>query len=174
MLVALAILGTLWSTGALASRETRQEEIAEAGAQVMPFDLEKTTHIFEKTETGGVQQVVADDPNDADQIVLIREHLAEEATAFQRGDLSDPADIHGEEMPGLKDLEAGANEIDIRYADLPDGARITYESDDPALVAALHAWFDAQTSDHGDDAEGGDSETDDPSSDHNEHDDEQD
>ena len=150
-----AILGVLWTTGTFASQETRQEEVAEKGAQVMPFDLEETTHVFQKTESGGVQKVVADDPTDAEQVTLIREHLEEEAAAFRRGDLSDPSEIHGEEMPGLKELEAGAKEMDIRYSALPGGAKIEYESSDPALVAALHAWFDAQVSDHGDHAEDG-------------------
>ncbi|MGX7671207.1 hypothetical protein [Plantactinospora sp. DSM 117369] len=27
-------------------------------------------------------------------------------------------------------------------------ARITYTTSDPAIVTALHAWFDAQVSDH--------------------------
>ena len=172
-LATVAILGTLWATGAFASQETRQEEIAEKGGQVMPFDLEKTTHVFEKTQTGGVQKVVADDPNDAEQVALIREHLEEEADAFRRGDLSDPSEIHGEEMPGLKELEAKAEEIDIRNSDLPDGAKIEYETNDPALVAALHAWFDAQLSDHGDHAEDGGSGTEGRPSDHEGHDDEQ-
>jgi len=173
MLVAVAVLGTLWAMSALGSRETRQDAIAEAGARVMPFDLEKTTHIFEKTGTGGVQRVVADDPNDAEQIALIREHLDEEAAAFRRGDLSDPAEIHGEEMPGLDGLESGATEIDIRYSDLLDGAKIEYESSNPDLVAALHDWFDAQTSDHGNHAEDGSSGADDRPSDREGHDDEQ-
>ncbi len=56
-------------------------------------------------------------------------------------------------MPGLEELEAGAEEMDIRYSDLPDGAKIEYESGDPTLVAALHDWFDAQVSDHGNHAE---------------------
>ena len=173
-LATVAILGTLWAMGALASQEeTRQEEIAEKGAQVMPFDLEETTHIFEKTQTGGLQKVVADDPNDAEQVALIREHLEEEAAAFRRGDFSDPSEIHGEEMPGLEDLEAGAEKMDIRYSDLPDGAKIEYESSDPALVATLHDWFDAQVSDHGDHAEDGRSRADGRPSDHEEHDDEQ-
>ncbi len=172
-LATVAILGALWATGALAFQETRQEEIAEKGAEVMPFDLEKTTHVFEKTETGGVQKVVADDPNDAEQVALIREHLEEEAAAFRRGDLSDPSEIHGEEMPGLKELEAGAKEMDIRYSELPDGAKIEYETSDPALVTALHTWFDTQVSDHGDHAEDGSSGTDGRPSDHEGHDDEQ-
>lgn len=154
-LATVATLGTLSPTGTLAFQETRQEEIAEKGAEVMPFDLEETTHVFEKTETGGVQKVVADDPNDAEQVALIREHLEEEAAAFRQGDVSDPSEIHGEEMVGLKELEAGADDVDIRYSDLPDGAKIEYETSDPALVAVLHDWFDAQVSDHGEDAEGG-------------------
>ena len=104
-LATVAILGTLWATGALAFQEPRQEEIAARGAEVMPFDLEETTHIFQKTETGGVKKVVADDTNDAEQITLIREHLEEEAAAFRRFDLSVPSEIHVEEMPVLEDLE---------------------------------------------------------------------
>ena len=169
----VAVLGTLWATGAFASQGTRQEEVAQKGAEVMPFDLEETTHVFEKTQTGGVQKVVADDPNDAEQVALIREHLEEEAAAFRRGDLSDPSEIHGEEMPGLEELEAGAEEMDIRYLDLPDGAKIEYEISDPTLVAALHDWFDAQSSDHGDHAEDGGSGADGHPSDQGGHDDEQ-
>ncbi len=168
----VAILGTLWATGAFASQETRQEEVAQKGTEVMPFDLEETTHVFEKTETGGVQKVVADGPTGAEQVALIREHLEEEAAAFRRGDLSDPAEIHGEDMPGLEGLEAGAEEVDIRYSDLPDGAKIVYETGDPALVAALHDWFDAQVSDHGEHAEDAGSGADGRPSDHERHDDE--
>jgi hypothetical protein len=171
-LATVVIMGTLWATGAFASQEeTRQGEVAEKGARVMPFDLEETTHVFEKTRTGGVQEVVADDPNDAEQVALIREHLEEEAAAFRLGDLSDPSEIHGEEMPGLEDLEAGAKEMDIRYSDLPDGAKIEYETGDPALVAALHDWFDAQLSDHGDHAADGASDAEGRPSDQEGHDD---
>ena len=170
---ALVVVGALWATGALAFQETRQEEIAARGTEVMPFDLEETTHIFQKAQTGGVQKVVADDPTDAEQVALIREHLEEEAAAFRRGDLSDPAQIHGEEMPGLKELEAGAEKMDIRYSDLPNGAKIEYETSDPALVGALHDWFEAQLSDHGDHAVEGGSGADGRPSDHEGHDGEQ-
>ena len=52
------------------------------------------THLFNAVATGGTQRVVADGRRDHDQISLIREHLREEATAFQRGNLADPAAIH--------------------------------------------------------------------------------
>ncbi len=156
MVAALAVLGTLYATGAFAfqedQEEARQRQVAERGSEVMPFDLEATTHVYEKTENGGVQEVVADDPDDAENVAAIREHLKEEAEAFSRGEFSDPASIHGEQMPGLAELEAGAHRVGVRYEKVPDGARIVLTSEDPELVAAVHDWFDAQLSDHGDDA----------------------
>lgn len=151
ILAVAATLGVLYGTGARPS-QSRQDAVAERGKSVMPFDLEKTTHVFEPLDNGGVQKVVADDPKDDDQIALIREHLKEEVEAFRRGNLSDPAEIHGKYMPGLAKLEAGAKEMEIRYSELPNGAQIEYESRDSELVLALHDWFAAQLSDHGNDA----------------------
>lgn len=128
---------------------SRQAEIAQKGASVMPFDLERTTHRFTKTDTGGVQTVVADDPQDAAQITLIRQHLTEEAERFRRGDFTDPGRIHGNEMPGLDALRAHGGRITIDYTTTPDGARVTYTTGDTELRGALHHWFDAQVSDHG-------------------------
>jgi hypothetical protein len=115
----------------------------------MPFDLERTTHRFTKTDTGGVQTVIADDPRDAAQITLIREHLTAEVDRFRRGDFTDPARIHGNEMPGLEALRAHDGRITIDYETTPDGGRVTYNTGDAELRNALHAWFDAQVSDHG-------------------------
>src|SRR5215218_5337332 len=49
--------------------------MADRAAQVMPFDLNATTHTFTKTDTGGVEHVVANDPGDQRNITLIRQHL---------------------------------------------------------------------------------------------------
>jgi hypothetical protein len=133
----------------------RQAEVAAKSRQVMPFDLERTTHRFAKTGTGGLQTVTAKDPADAQQVKLIREHLAEEVARFSKGDFGDPASIHGGEMPGLRELEAGHDRIDVRYAEGSAGAQITYTTSDPALIKALHAWFGAQVTDHGQHAEHG-------------------
>jgi hypothetical protein len=122
--------------------------MADRAAAVMPFDLNATTHTFTKTDTGGVQEVEANDPADQANITLIRAHLQHEADQFAKGVYADPATIHGTNMPGLRELRAGADLVQIRYEQIPVGARITYSSTDRVLVAALHAWFDAQTSDH--------------------------
>jgi hypothetical protein len=135
--------------------QTRQQAVAERGANVMPFSLDATTHVFDATATGGTQRVVADDPRDGEQIRLVREHLREEANAFQRGDFADPESIHGQDMPGLADLQVGYKRFTVRYRDLPDGAQIDYRTADPTLVAAIRDWFDAQLGDHGADAQAG-------------------
>lgn len=128
---------------------SRQAEVAERGASVMPFDLDRTTHHFTKTDSGGVQTVVADDPQDATQTSLIRQHLTEEVDRFRRGDFTDPNRIHGNQMPGLEALRGHGGRITIDYETTPDGGRITYTTTDAGLRSALHAWFDAQVSDHG-------------------------
>lgn len=135
--------------GSDTSPTARQAEVAARGAVVMPFDLERTVHVFEETEDGGLQQVLVKDTADREQIALIRSHLREEAARFARGDFSDPARIHGEAMPGLRDLADGAARIEVRYAELPEGAQIRYTTTDSSLVRAVHQWFAAQRSDHG-------------------------
>jgi hypothetical protein len=125
------------------------ELIDQRAAEVMPFDLDKTTHTFEKLPTGGAQTVAAIDPDDAEQVALIREHLLAEAESFRRGDYSDPAEIHGMDMPGLDELRAGYREVGVDYTELDDGARLVYTTSDDTLIEALHTWFDRQTMDHG-------------------------
>jgi hypothetical protein len=133
--------------------DARVAEVAARGAEVMPFDLERTTHRFAATDVGGVQTVVADDPRDAAQVALVRQHLRLEADRFRAGDLGDPAAIHGHDMPGLATLEAHADSFAISYREVEAGGRITFETDDPVLVSALHDWFEAQLADHGAHAE---------------------
>lgn len=55
----------------------RNAEVAKRGADVMPFELKATTHVFTKTDTGGVQSVVAKDPGDAIQVDQVRKLLKE-------------------------------------------------------------------------------------------------
>lgn len=116
--------------------------------EVMPFDLNQAMHIFEPTRDGGVQTVMVHDGNPR-QIALVRSHLRKEAVAFAHGDFSDPAKIHGTNMPGLAQLSAGASRIDITYLQTTNGASIRYKTSDPQLIAALHTWFAAQVMDHG-------------------------
>ena len=117
----------------------------------MPFDLNATTHRFLPKTSGGLQQVVADDPTNEPQIELIRAHLRKELTKFQRGDFTDPTAIHGADMPGVTELSNAARTgaVTVSYDDLPDGAQLSFTSDAPDVVAAIQRWFRAQKGDHG-------------------------
>lgn len=129
--------------------EARLDEVARRGAQVMPFSLEQTTHIFTKTEKGGLQQIIVKDIANTGQIRLIRDHLGKISGEFAGGNFHDPLEIHGEDMPGLAEMrKAGAGQIKVEYKELTNGAQIEYLTDTPGLVDAIHRWFDAQLSDH--------------------------
>mgnify|MGYP001565077557 FL=1 len=145
----LTLLATLPVYAVEKADEKRLDEIAERGSHVMPFDLEKTTHIFTKTESGGVQQVIVKTKSDTEQINLIRAHLSEISNEFKYSNFSNPEKIHGEGMPGLIELKAAkSGQIRIEYKELPDGAEITYSTEIEELKHAIHQWFDAQLRDH--------------------------
>lgn len=156
VLIALGLLAAFpaWAQHAAHHADTaRQADVAKRGADVMPFELAATTHVFTKSSDGGVQRVVAKNKANAEQIRLVREHLSEIQAQFRKGDFSGPAHIHGEDMPGLAELKrAQPGQIKIAYRNVKGGAELSYRTQDQRLVAAIHRWFDAQLSDHGHDA----------------------
>ncbi len=154
-LLVAAFVGLIFIQPSLAQTPSpeRLKEVAERGMHVMPFDLKLTQHIFTKTESGGIQQVVVRESSDKHQIELIRQHLTKISGEFSHGDFSDPEKIHGKEMPGLATLRtAKPGQLHVQYNELPDGAEISYSSKELGLVDAIHRWFDAQLADHGPDA----------------------
>jgi hypothetical protein len=147
------MLGLAFSGLAAVAQTPRQEVVAVRGAEVMPFKLEATTHVFTKTRSGGLQQVIAKDPTDTEQIRLIRAHLEDTAGRFRQGDYSGPTQTHGAQMPGLAKLKAAkSGDIRIIYSSLDTGGQIEYFSRRRDVISAIHQWFDAQLSDHRPDA----------------------
>ena len=152
----LLTMSTIAAFAAHAADAQRQAEVARQGADVMPFDVKATIHIFTKTGDGGVQRVIAKDASDERQVRLTRAHLRVIQSEFLRGDLSGPSRVHGNDMPGLAQLKAAKpDQISVAYQDVVGGGELALRSVDAKLVAALHAWFDAQLSDHGVDAVAG-------------------
>lgn len=155
----LLLLLVLNSASALATPTgdatiTREAAVRAHGAEVMPFSVAGTLHVFEKTATGGTQRVIARSGNDI-QIPMIHQHLHAIAEQFAARDFSGPAQIHGEGMPGLAALRAAsAAELHIEYRKLEQGAEIQYRGNSEKIRNAIHQWFDAQLADHGSDATG--------------------
>ena len=145
--LAAALVAAL-SASARAADSAHQAQVERNSERVMPFSMDSSIHRFVPTPVGGVQTVMVRN-GDAKQILLVRSHLRKEAQAFARGDFRDPASIHGGTMPGLQAMHAGVKRISIHYSEVQNGAAITYTTSDPGLVSAVHAWFEAQVSDHG-------------------------
>jgi hypothetical protein len=144
---------TLLTLSSLAAAQTVQEHVHGHGHEVMPFDLAKTVHIFRMTEDGGTQKVVLrGNSPDPEQVHMIQRHLTMEAAEFQNGNFADPAHLHGAGMPGLKEMQAGAADMQITYRPLPNGAEIRFRAKDIKQITAIHRWFGAQLSEHGPDA----------------------
>ena len=152
LLLGLSLSALYWTGWITPPPDGRQAAIHDAGQHVMPFDLGQTTHIFEMTETGGIQEVVSDDPTDRTQISLIRQHLQHEASRFRAGDYSDPTLLHGSDMPGVMELAEGKDQVTVEYSDVPTGGQIVFITGDLRLLTALHRWFGTQLSDHASDA----------------------
>jgi hypothetical protein len=152
--LSIPILLTVLAASAPTCAQTTQLHVHHVGHEIMPFDLSTSVHIFKMTDAGGVEQVVLRDPKavNPEQVSLIQHHLQHEASEFQRGNFGDPASLHGEAMPGLKELQANASKIKITYSELPSGAQINFETSDIHTSTAIHRWFGAQLSEHGADA----------------------
>ena len=147
--LAFSALVTIGVSASAASADSGHQANVERNSEhVMPFRMDTTLHHFAPTPNGGVQSVVVRN-GDPKQVILVRSHLRKEARAFARGDFADPASIHGGSMPGLTAMHSGAKRISVHYTEVRNGAAITYSTSEPRLVAAIHAWFSAQVSDHG-------------------------
>ena len=152
-LCAIAWALTLSSHPAPAQDADRQAEVEGWGAEVMPFSLAKAQHQFTKTESGGIQRVISRDPQNQEEIRLIRPHLIQMAENFKHGDYSGPKAIHGQDMPGLAEMRsAQSGSLQIIYSAEPSGPSLTFNANNTQLIKAIHEWFDAQVQDHGHDA----------------------
>ncbi len=146
--VIIAAIGGTWYLVRYDDHPATDTAMATRAQRVMPFDLNRTTHTFTQTTDGGVERVVVNKPSDTHDRDLIRSHLQTEANNFRHGNYSDPAKIHGMDMPGVNELQHGATHINVVFAEIPGGAQITYTAAQAPLISALHAWFDRQASDH--------------------------
>jgi hypothetical protein len=130
----------------------RQHMIHSESPMVMPFDMNKVTHYFIKTDSGGILMIRTKDIRDTAQARLIVNHLQKEYKLFSNADFTDPKTLHGADMPGLSTLSSAKGKYKVEFNKLVDGAQLTFSSKDSEVRNAIHKWFDAQLRDHGKDA----------------------
>ncbi len=130
------------------STTDHHQGVAAHSMEVMPFDVNSTTHRFEPTQRGLIETVVTTTRDDPHQVALIQEHLQHEAKLFNAGNWDDPAKIHGDDMPGLAELRAHPTAVTVTYSPVQGGATLTYTTNGQMLIDALHNWGRAQSADH--------------------------
>lgn len=118
------------------------------GDEVMGFSHGRTTHHFLIESEGGTIQVEANDSADAQSIQQIRTHLAEVARQFSAGDFSMPREIHDRVLPGVPEMVERKEAITWRFEELDKGGRVVIRTADPAAMAAIHSFLEAQIGDH--------------------------
>ncbi len=152
--ILIAFIGLFLSSNTAIALEKaspdQNDKVQKLVQELVPYNLKQTLQTFSKTVHGGIMHVVAKSANDGQQIKLIQANLLKTANDYKKGDYSVTERIHGADMPGLAQLKtAETNDIKFEYKALPDGAQIHFSSEYPLFVDALHEWFDAQISDHG-------------------------
>jgi hypothetical protein len=113
----------------------------------MGFSQARTTHHFLLTVDGGTIQVTAKAGDDR-TIDQVRHHLESIAKAFQAGDFTTPALVHGQTPPGVPAMRRLKSEISYAYESRQDGAAVAVRSRNPEAVAAVQEFLRFQIREH--------------------------
>lgn len=123
-------------------------EVQRRGADVMGVDQARSTHVFEDLPDGGRIVYTADAPDDTAAVHQIQRHLRQVAVAFAAGDFSQPAQVHGREVPGTAVLAARRASVAYTMSDRPDGGELRLRTTDAATLAAVREFLQFQRDDH--------------------------
>jgi hypothetical protein len=120
----------------------------ERGEKGMGFSQTTTTHHFLIKSDGGVIQVEADDPKDANNRDNIRMHLAHIAQAFANGDFDIPMFVHATVPPGVQEMKRLREKIRYSFEETPNGGRVVISSSDKEVLAAIQKFLIFQIQEH--------------------------
>jgi hypothetical protein len=127
----------------------KDAELRKRGALAMGFDQDKTTHHFRTSPSGGSIEVSVKDAADEASRAAIRSHLDEIARAFAAGDFKKPFQTHAEVPPGVPEMQRLKEAIEYRYVQTPRGGLVRITTRDAAALAAVHAFLEYQSKEHG-------------------------
>jgi hypothetical protein len=122
-------------------------EVQRRGHVAMGVDQYSSTHKFEPLPDGGritLTRVGADPVG----VERIRTHMAEIATAFQRGDFTLPGFVHDRAVPGTAIMAARHARISYHADTVPLGGTLRIHTTDSTALAGIHQFLAFQRGDH--------------------------
>ena len=129
------------------SGDTAFAELQLRGAVGMGVDQYTSSHVFEPLPDGG-RIVLQRDSLDSAGTAIIRAHLQDIATRFQKGDFSIPGFVHAQTVPGTAVMAAHAANIHYVADTLPRGGQVRITTTDSVAVDAIHEFLAFQRTEH--------------------------
>ena len=120
----------------------------ERGDQVMGFDHTKTTHHFLLLPDGGAIEVVANSSQDTESRDQIRMHLGHIAKMFVAGNFKAPMLVHDQVPPGVPVMQKLKNDIQYKFEQMEQGARIRISTNSPEALQAVYEFLRFQIEEH--------------------------
>jgi type IV secretory pathway protease TraF len=111
---------------------------APSATPATPFNAQNSNQVYQKSTSGGIHQILANDPKDKALVAAIRSYVEAEAARFGTGD-------YGKGTPGIAYLNAiKPGHLHVVYRQLLTGAAVDYIGEDGPTVDAIHKWLDAE------------------------------
>src|SRR5258705_8803242 len=118
------------------------------GDHVMGFDHTKTTHHFLLLSDGGAIEVGANSSQDTESRDQIRMHLGHIAKMFAGGNFKAPMLVHGQIPPGVPVMQKLKNDIQYKFEEMEQGARIRISTSSPKALQAIYEFLRFQIEEH--------------------------
>jgi hypothetical protein len=128
--------------------EMQNEKMNERGDHVMGFDHTKTMHHFRLLADGGSIEVGANSAQDTESRDQIRVHLGHIAKMFTAGNFKAPMLIHDQVPPGVPVMQNLKSEIQYKFEETDQGARIRISTSSPEALQAVYDFLRFQIKEH--------------------------
>ncbi|HAF12142.1 MAG TPA: hypothetical protein DCK93_09725 [Blastocatellia bacterium] len=128
--------------------DMQDQKMNERGDHVMGFDHTKTTHHFRLLPDGGSIEVAANSPQDTESRDQIRMHLGHIAKMFAGGNFKAPMLIHDQVPPGVPTMQKLKSDIQYKFEETEQGARIRISTNSPEALHAIHDFLRFQIKEH--------------------------
>jgi hypothetical protein len=135
-------------TPPMTGMDMQGQKMNERGDHAMGFDHTKTTHHFRLLSDGGAIEVAANSPQDTESRDQIRMHLGHIAKMFAAGNFKAPMLIHDQVPPGVPLMQQLKNDIQYKFEETEQGARIRISTSSPEALRAIYDFLRFQIKEH--------------------------